>query len=59
MSEYLTVAEVAKALRVDDTAVRRWIQQGMLEAICLPAVGVRTTSRIPKRALEQLLGESR
>ncbi len=32
----LTTVEVAQRLRVDDTTVRRWIQQGALPAICLP-----------------------
>ncbi|GHO88199.1 helix-turn-helix domain-containing protein [Dictyobacter formicarum] len=57
MFEYLTVPEVAKVLRVDDTTVRRWIEKGILEAIRLPAAGPRTTYRIPKKTLEQLLGE--
>ena len=31
MGELLTVSEVAKILRVDDTTVRRWVKQGALE----------------------------
>ena len=36
MDELLTVSEVARRLRVDDTTVRRWIKSGALEAITLP-----------------------
>jgi excisionase family DNA binding protein len=35
----LTVREVARRLRVDDTTVRRWIKSGALEAITLPHRG--------------------
>jgi len=35
-TDLLTVREVAKQLRVDDTTVRRWIKNGVLEAITLP-----------------------
>jgi excisionase family DNA binding protein len=31
-TEFLTPAEVAQRLRVDDVTVRRWIHSGMLEA---------------------------
>ena len=34
--ELLTVREVARRLRVDDTTVRRWIKHGTLEAVSLP-----------------------
>ena len=34
--ELLTVGEVARSLRVDETTVRRWIKNGALEAITLP-----------------------
>jgi len=37
----LTVHEVAKRLRVDDTTVRRWITNGTLPAITLPHKGKR------------------
>lgn len=30
MSDLLTVSEVARILRVDDTTVRRWVKQGRL-----------------------------
>ena len=32
-ADLLTVREVANQLRVDDTTVRRWIKNGILEAI--------------------------
>lgn len=34
--DLLTVSEVAKILRVDDTTVRRWIKTGAMEAVALP-----------------------
>ncbi len=34
--ELLTVREVAKRLRVDDTTVRRWVKAAVLEAVVLP-----------------------
>ena len=39
--ELLTVREVARRLRVDDTTVRRWITSGVLDAISLPHRGKR------------------
>lgn len=53
--ELLTVREVAKRLRVDDTTVRRWIKNGVLEAISLPHRGKRTAYRIKHDTLERLL----
>ena len=39
MNDLLTIREVAQALRVDDTTVRRWVKQGLLEAVTLPHKG--------------------
>ncbi|HEX9502833.1 MAG TPA: helix-turn-helix domain-containing protein [Patescibacteria group bacterium] len=55
MSELLTVREVAKQLRVDDTTVRRWIKNGVLEAMALPHVGKRQAYRIRHETLDALL----
>ena len=57
-SELLTVREVAKRLRVDDTTVRRWIKLGVLEAISLPHRGARQAYRIRRSTLETLLAQS-
>lgn len=54
-AELLTVREVAKQLRVDDTTVRRWIKNGALEAITLPHRGTRQAYRIRRVTLETLL----
>jgi excisionase family DNA binding protein len=54
-SELLTVSEVAKQLRVDDTTVRRWIKTGILEAITLPHRGQRQAYRIRRATLDALL----
>lgn len=54
--ELLTVREVARRLRVDDTTVRRWIKSGALEAITLPHRGKRQAYRIKGDTLEKLLG---
>jgi len=57
-AELLTVREVAKQLRVDDTTVRRWIKNGVLEAITLPHRGTRQAYRIRRSTLEALLAPS-
>jgi len=54
-AELLTVREVAKQLRVDDTTVRRWIKNGVLEAITLPHRGARQAYRIRRTTLDALL----
>ena len=54
-ADLLTVHEVAKKLRVDDTTVRRWIKNGVLEAISLPHRGARQAYRIRRSTLETLL----
>lgn len=53
--ELLTVAEVARILRVDDTTVRRWVKNGALEAIVLPHVRDRQAYRIRRDTLDKLL----
>jgi excisionase family DNA binding protein len=56
MSELLTVSEVARILRVDDTTVRRWVKQGALEAVVLPHVNARQAYRVRRSTLEKLIG---
>lgn len=53
--ELLTVKEIAKYLRVDETTVRRWIKAGALKAIKLPVPGVRQSYRIKRATLERLM----
>ncbi len=55
----LTVREVARRLRVDDTTVRRWIKSGSLEAITLPHKGRRQAYRIKQSTLDKLLSGPR
>lgn len=57
-SDLLTVREVAKRLRVDDTTTRRWIKSGALEAVALPHSGKRCAYRIRKETLDRLLETS-
>ena len=52
--EFMTVHEVARNLRVDDTTVRRWIKNGALEAITLPHLGSRNSYRIRKSSFDAL-----
>jgi excisionase family DNA binding protein len=59
LSELLTVREVARILRVDDTTVRRWVKDGALEAVILPHTGERQAYRIRKSTLDNLLKEQR
>ena len=54
-ADLLTVREVAKQLRVDDTTVRRWIKNGALEAIALPHRGTRQAYRIRRSTVDALL----
>jgi excisionase family DNA binding protein len=56
--ELLTVHEVARQLRVDDTTVRRWIKNGALEAVTLPHLGKRRGYRVRKLTLDALLNSS-
>ncbi len=53
--DLLTVSEVAQQLRVDDTTVRRWIKNGVLEAVTLPHVGQRQSYRVRRKTLDLLL----
>jgi excisionase family DNA binding protein len=56
-SDLLTVREVAQTLRVDKTTVRRWIKDGVLEAITLPHRGTRQAYRIRRSTLDALLAQ--
>lgn len=58
MSDLLTVSEVARILRVDDATVRRWVKQGILEAVVLPHIHSRQVYRIKRETLDRVLGES-
>jgi excisionase family DNA binding protein len=51
----LTVSEVAKTLRVDDTTTRRWIKNGVLTAVTLPHHGRRQSYRIRQSELNKIL----
>jgi excisionase family DNA binding protein len=53
--DLLTVSEVAQQLRVDDTTVRRWIKNGVLEAVTLPHVGDRQSYRVRRQTMNHLL----
>jgi excisionase family DNA binding protein len=55
MNDLLTVSEVAKILRVDDTTVRRWVKIGALEAVVLPRVSKRQAYRIKRATLNKVL----
>jgi len=52
--ELLTVHEVAHLLRVDDTTCRRWIKEGILEAITLPHPRKRQAYRIKKSVIDEI-----
>ena len=56
--DLLTVREVARHLRVDDTTVRRWIKSGALEAVALPHSGKRCGYRVRKDTLDTLFNSS-
>lgn len=56
--ELLTVGEVARRLRVDDTTVRRWIKDGTLEAVILPHLNERQGYRIRRLVVDAILQSS-
>ncbi|HEY1349794.1 MAG TPA: helix-turn-helix domain-containing protein [Ktedonobacteraceae bacterium] len=56
--DLLTIHEVARRLRVDDTTVRRWINNGVLDAVTLPHLGKRRGYRVKKTTLDALLSSS-
>jgi excisionase family DNA binding protein len=58
-NELLTVSEVARILRVDDTTIRRWVRDGALQAVILPHVNHRQAYRIKRETLEKVLTGSR
>jgi excisionase family DNA binding protein len=56
--DLLTVVEVAKQLRVDATTVRRWIHDGIVDAIRLPGGHSKYTKfRIKRETLERIVGK--
>jgi excisionase family DNA binding protein len=54
-TELLTVQEVSDKLRVDSTTTRRWIKNGILDAIALPHRNTRQAYRIRSETLAKLL----
>lgn len=56
-NDLLTVREVAKKLRVDDTTVRRWVKQGLLDAVALPHAGPRCGYRFKEETLNEILNK--
>lgn len=53
--ELLTCEEVAAALRVNVSTVRRWIKNGSLDALTLPHRGKREIYRIRRSTLDTVL----
>lgn len=56
--DLLTISEVADELRVDDTTVRRWIKNGVLEAVTLPHAGERQSYRVRRETMDHLLNDA-
>lgn len=54
-SDLLTIQEFSEIMRVDDTTSRRWVKNGVLEAVVLPHAGKRQSYRIQRRTLDTLL----
>lgn len=55
--DLLTVREVADILRVDDTTIRRWVKQGILDAVELPHANERVAYRIKRETVDKVLGQ--
>jgi excisionase family DNA binding protein len=51
----LTIPEVARMLRVDETTVRRWVRAGALEAVKLPSHGKWQALRVKRATIDALL----
>jgi excisionase family DNA binding protein len=56
MKDLLTTQEVAQILRVDGTTVRRWIRDGLLQAVALPSKGNRQVYRVRRASIETMIG---
>ena len=52
-SEWLTLKEAARALRVSELTLRRWLQRGLIRGAKLPTA--RAGWRIPKSEVDRLL----
>jgi excisionase family DNA binding protein len=50
----LTTSEVAAIFRVDASTIRRWVEDGQLEAITLP--GDRGLKRYRRKDIEEIIG---
>lgn len=57
--DLLTIHEVAMKLRVDDTTVRRWINNGVLDAVTLPHVSKRKGYRVKASTLNNVLAPTK
>lgn len=53
--DLLTVREVSRVLRVDESTVRRWVKQGTLDAVILPHVNERQAYRVRRETLDAIL----
>jgi excisionase family DNA binding protein len=58
VNDLLTIQEVADILRVDPTTVRRWVRDGVLDAVALPHRNKRVAYRVKRETVEKLLSES-
>lgn len=56
--DLLTVSEVGKIFRVDDTTVRRWIKNGVLQAVALPHSNKRQAYRVKRETVDALLNQT-
>ncbi len=54
-SDLMTISEVARILRVDNTTVRRWVKLGVMEAVILPHVNERQAYRIRRSTVDAIL----
>lgn len=57
--ELLTINEVARDLRVDDTTVLRWIEAGALEAVPFPGRSKWDKYRIKGSVVNALLSDDK
>jgi excisionase family DNA binding protein len=54
----LRVKDVARILHVDPTTVRRWVKEGLLEAVPLPHKGKRVGYRFRRETIDAILAST-
>ena len=57
-ADLMTIAEVARKLRVERATVQRWAHAGQIDVITIPSVGRNKRYRMHRKAFEALLNDT-